>query len=362
MPVARYTLSGTIRGLRAFLGFEAGIVGDASPSLPTPRRGNLVSEGANKRQAREIERLRGLVIARDRELEELRIQVARYREATSGSVRPENIIWIFGTGRSGNTWFSSMMDEMGHEVWREPSVGKLFGEFYYFGSREGQRGTGNFVLGEKQRDTWIRSIRNFVLEGASGRFPYLKDRCLVIKEQVGSVGAPLLMEALPESRMVFLIRDPRDVVASWANATRKGGWRYERLSRSDHDWKPLAEEDPEAFVEERANHYLRNVSKAKQAYDNHKGRKVLVRYEDVRAETVGTMKRVFSQLAMMVDQERLSRAVEKHAWENIPEEKRGEGKFHRKGRSGTWREDLTPEQVETVERITAPLLREFYPD
>lgn len=359
MPVARYTLSGAVKGLKAFLTLEAGIVRDTSgmPSLgPQTREPRGPTDG----QEPEIRRLRGLVAALDRELAELRTRSAGDGGVRSGGVRPENIIWIFGTGRSGNTWFSSMMGEMGHAVWREPSVGRLFGDFYYFGSREGQRGTGNFVLGEKQRDTWVRSIRNFVLEGASGRFPNLEDGYLVIKEQVGSVGAPLLMQALPESKMIMLIRDSRDVVASWANATRKGGWRYERLGKGDHDWKPLADEDPDAFVEERAKHYLKNVSKARQAYEEHEGHKVLVRYEDLRADTMGTMKRVYSQLAMGVDEEELSRVVKKHAWENVPEENKGEGKFHGKGRYGSWRDDLTPEQAKTVERITAPLLKEYY--
>jgi hypothetical protein len=61
-----------------------------------------------------------------------------------------------------------------------------------------------------------------------------------------------------------------------------------------------------------------------------------------------------------VDERELAKAVEKHAWENIPKEKKGEGKFYRKATPGGWQEDLTPEQAELVERITAPLLNEFY--
>jgi hypothetical protein len=63
-----------------------------------------------------------------------------------------------------------------------------------------------------------------------------------------------------------------------------------------------------------------------------------------------------------VDERELTRAVEKHAWENIPEKDKGEGKFYRKASPGGWQEDLTPEQAQIVERITAPLLRELYPD
>lgn len=56
----------------------------------------------------------------------------------------------------------------------------------------------------------------------------------------------------------------------------------------------------------------------------------------------------------------LARGVEKHAFENLPEEEKGQGKFYRKATPGGWREDLTPEQAEIVEEITAPLLEEFY--
>ena len=42
--------------------------------------------------------------------------------------------------------------------------------------------------------------------------------------------------------------------------------------------------------------------------------------------------------AMMTD-------LEGHAWENIPDRKKGAGKFYRKGSPGGWSEDLTPEQI-----------------
>jgi len=64
--------------------------------------------------------------------------------------------------------------------------------------------------------------------------------------------------------------------------------------------------------------------------------------------------------ALEADEEKLWQVVRKHSWDNIPEEKKGEGKFYRKGAPGSWREELTPEQVRMIERITAPLLKKFY--
>ena len=72
------------------------------------------------------------------------------------------------------------------------------------------------------------------------------------------------------------------------------------------------------------------------------------------------MRRIYSELGIEVEDGSLVRAVEKHAWENLPAEDKGEGKFHRKATPGGWQEDLTSEQAKTVEEITASVLEEFY--
>jgi hypothetical protein len=266
-------------------------------------------------------------------------------------VKPENIVWIFGAGRTGSSWLSQMMGELrGHTVWFEPWVGALFDPDHL--RLEERRGK-HFILSPHYKNVWLGSIRRFVRDGAAARFPKLgPDDYLVIKEPGGSVGASLLIEALPKSKMILLVRDPRDVVASWVDAHKEGAWRSADEGR---------EEDSDKRALKVAKRYLRHVGKAKQAYDAHRGYKVLVRYEELRADTLGTMKRIYTELGIEVDGAELSRAVDKYSWENVPEEEKGEGKFFRKAKPGGWREDLTPEQAEQVEEVTAPLLKELYP-
>ena len=294
----------------------------------------------------------------------VRFEIAELRVRESGSrgggVNPENMIWIFGSGRSGSTWLRGMMEELSnHRVWEEPMVGRLFGDFYARVPKENLR-SADFIMGAPIRKGWIRSIRSFVLDGALYSNPGLKaGDYLVIKEPNGSIGAPLLMEALPESRMIFLVRDPRDVVASVLDAAREGGWLYE--SRNGARRRRTPDRKPKAFVGARARVYRRGVGNAKEAYDAHKGPKVLIKYEDLVTDTLGTMRRIYAALGIGVDLDELIRAVNKHSWENIPVEEKGKGKVYRKAKPGGWKEDLTPEQVKTVERVTARLLEEFYP-
>jgi hypothetical protein len=371
LPVLRQKIFGAVRSLRAFLmpgsaGAESSTAGArANPSagISSDRDGGERSQRL-QRAEQKIAKQREQIRKQRQELKELRAKVSEGARGTRDkSIRPENVVWILGSPRTGSTWLASMMEEFeGHTVWREPYVGQLFGRFYYDWVGEKHFETKHLILGRRSRESWSRSIRNFILAEATVRFPAVSgEEYLVVREPNGSIGAPLLMEALPESRMIFLVRDPRDIVASRLDATRKGSWLYERRVEQGGGRTAMFDMQTDAFVESTARQCLENMGNTKEAYEAHNGPKVLVKYEELRVDALGTMRRIYSALGMETDDDELARAVEKHAWENVPEEDKGEGKFHRKATPGGWREDLTEEQVEAVERITSPLLKEFYP-
>lgn len=281
-------------------------------------------------------------------------------EAPSRGVKPENFVWIFCTARSGSTWLRAMLQDLaGGEVWEEPKVGVLFGQFYE-SSHMAQRSSKEFIMGDPTRPAWRRALRNFVLETARASHPSLGAAdLLVVKEPSGAIGSPLIMEALPESRMILLVRDPRDFVASALDAQKEGAWMRE--GQDEKKRRDLSNErDALRFAKGLANQYVRQVTYGKIAYEAHRGHKSLVRYEDLRSEPVATMRVVCSQLGIAASDEEIRRVVERHSWERVPKEEKGSGKFYRKAKPGGWREDLTPEQAKQVEKIAAPLIAEFY--
>jgi hypothetical protein len=254
-----------------------------------------------------------------------------------------------------------------YNTWEEPMLGELFGSFYGNAPQYRLHHRG-YIASKRYRENWLQSIRNFVLDNALRRYPGMTPEVyLLIKEPFGSMGAPLLLEALPESRVIFLVRDPRDVLASYLDAVKRGNWVHKGHIRKgivDSYETEFADADrqPDLYIESKAELLMKNMMGAKRAYEAHRGPKVLVRYEELLTDTLSTMRRIFAVLGLPADEEDLGRVVEQHSWENIPEEQKGEGKFFRKATPGSWLEILTPEQVKTAERITAPILKEFYGD
>ena len=85
-----------------------------------------------------------------------------------------------------------------------------------------------------------------------------------------------MMEALPESRMILLIRDPRDIGSSMLESSmldgaRQGGWMCERRENDGWNRRVLADKKPNAFVRKRSRKYLQHVGSAKKVYDAHRG-------------------------------------------------------------------------------------------
>jgi hypothetical protein len=281
-----------------------------------------------------------------RELRAVREENRRLR-AEARAADPARLVWIFGTVRVGSTWLMRMMGET-HATWNEPLVGSLFGGFLNATTHHQRRGN-DFILGGGYDK---RALRQFVLWNAGQRFPDADG--IVIKEPNGSVGAPYLSAALPESSLICLVRDPRDVVASGLDAARPGGWQTRLRKR-----RGLPPEDPDDMVRSRAERYLNLMGASVATYGAHRGPKAMVRYEALRTDTHEQLRDLYGALGLKVNEETLRTAVEKQAWENVPEEKKGPGRGRRKATPGGWREDLTEEEAREVERITASLMDEL---
>lgn len=354
--------------IKAFLRLDVGISRNEVPDFEYLFK---QAEGYIEEQDQKLKQIRRRLFEKDRQLTDSKEKIERLRRqqnevAQTSKINPENIIWILGSPRTGSTWLGQMLSELSnHTVWKEPFFGVVLG----FRNNLANRGYifhDDFLLGEPHRAVWIKSMRRLFLEVGEAKFPnLLSTQYLVVKEPNGSLSAPLILEAFPESKLLFLTRDGRDVVASLLDAAKNYSWYgYDRYEASLADATMHGgsfvfpqHETNEQFVEQLARNFANNTNAVKRAYDRHHiGSKAIIQYEDLRENPLECIRKAYKDLRVELDETQLKKAIEEHSWASIPANKKGEGHFYRKARPGSWQEDLTKRQVEIVERVFRELL------
>jgi hypothetical protein len=180
---------------------------------------------------------------------------------------------------------------------------------------------------------------------------------LVIKEVNGSHGADLVMPLFPRSKMIFLVRDGRDVLDSLVDANSPGGWLTKRQwGRGGFE---TAEERLE-FVRDNSRNWAARMNACARAYDEHDpALRVRVRYEDLLADTPTCLGELERWLGRPSGPKRMQSIAEQHAFTTVPKRGRGPGKLRRAATPGGWRDGLTGEEQEVMQEIMGEMLVEL---
>jgi hypothetical protein len=286
------------------------------------------------------------------------------------------LLWILGSPRSGSTWLLQLLG--GHPFVipvNEPLIGWYLGPFLTdlpgwrpdavstenFTLRRVQRGKRDQFFADEFRDVWEpelgRMMRARFLAHAvryPSRAPVARS-IVAIKEPNGSQSADVILGALKRSRLLFLLRDGRDVVDSELAANEKGSW----VSQEFAGGGGIGRGDRLAFAVQSAEKWLWRTAVVQEAYAAHTGPKLMLRYEDLLVDPVPHLRGMFEWLGLETEEPLLRDLVERHAFEALPAEDRGPQKFFRAASPGLWRENLSEEEQEAVQRVIGPKLGEL---
>ena len=251
--------------------------------------------------------------------------------------REEQLTWIFGSSRSGSTWLLRMLSEfdevlpidetgIGHHlgVWRPiPLAWATCDDLPELSTfRAVKQHRPDYFFSEEHRPGWEPLLRDFILD----RLGLQRDgeRRMVIKEPGGSQVADWIMSLLPGSRLVFLLRDGRDVVDSWLDAYQDGGWI------TDDGGFPVADYGRVPFIRWQATVWRYRTEATRRAYEAHPpDRRVLVRYEELLEDPGRELGRVLEKIGIAAAPARVDVVAAKHAFSNVPAKDRGVCKFVR---------------------------------
>ncbi|HEU5061956.1 MAG TPA: sulfotransferase [Solirubrobacterales bacterium] len=286
-------------------------------------------------------------------------------------MQEHRLAWIFGSSRSGSTWLLKMLADLegvvpvddphlGHHlgVWRPiplawaacedpPELKTLL---------EVKAEEPGYFFAERHRDAWEEPLRELIRARFEAQAPDAgvadpAAAAFVVKEP-GSHVAPFLAELFPRSRVIFLLRDGRDVIDSWLDAYSEGSWAIPGGAF------PVSEEGRIPLIRWLSTVWAYRSHAVRQAYDSRDPEaRVLIRYEDLRDSTESCLSQICETVG--VDTARVPEVVEAHRFEKLPRAARGPRSFTRQARPGGWRDNLSPEEQAAMHEALGDALAEF---
>jgi hypothetical protein len=286
------------------------------------------------------------------------------------------LVWIFGSPRSGSTWLLALLchplvpdDQARSGVRRlaapeaDPPPAIPINEPYaqehlapafdvdlgpdelaiQSTVRDFRHALPNYFLSDRYSDAWRPALRRLVLTRLSAQVQAVSRDCatfggaVVIKEPNGSIGADFVMSLLPASRMIFLLRDGRDVVDSMVDAQMPGGW----LASPSAARAEQHRRDRLALVRRESHLWVARTRAVRRAFDAHpESLRFLVRYEDARRDTATVVSALEAWLGLRRSERGRADALRWNDFDTIPADAKGTGKPLRAASPGLWRENL----------------------
>lgn len=302
--------------------------------------------------------------------------IADRARAGAYRLRPQaldaRLLWIFGSPRSGSTWLLQLLGEHPAVIpVNEPLIGWYLSPFdsdqagwspegmtsRTFTVRRVQRDKRDHFFAGEFEQVWSAALGRMMRErflAHAMRYPArepLPRAILALKEPNGSQSADMIMRALPGSRLLFLLRDGRDVVDSDLAARIDGAWAIRTLGATG-----VADDERRDFVVESAHKWLWRTEVVEEAYAAHRGPKLLVRYEELLAEPEAGLRAILEWLGLDASPPSVAAAVERHAFDRLPERERGPREFFRAASPGLWRENLSADEQAAMLEVIGPKL------
>jgi hypothetical protein len=267
------------------------------------------------------------------------------------------LIWIFGSPRSGSTWLMAMLTDLldahpinepligshlavpaspvvGQPLPNEPTLGDLRGD------------NPSYFFAKSKASVWRPPLRRLLLERLSDGSR--RRQWIIVKEPNGSLGAPAIMATLPESRLLFLVRDGRDVVDSLLD-----GWSAGWLS-SAFDAVAI---DREQFLYDASRRWVRMTDAVRAAFAAHpRELRIRTSYEQLRGDPRKELRRLLEWLGQPGSADRINEVVDRTAFEAVPESQKGRGRFLRSASPGLWREHFSKEERALLSSVMGPTL------
>ncbi|MCA9055336.1 MAG: sulfotransferase, partial [Planctomycetaceae bacterium] len=225
------------------------------------------------------------------------------RQRLTRGVPEERVAWIIGSGRTGSTWLAEMLGDLPlFRRWHEP----YFGRFVkYLEERPEELDRPSSFFARRHQRVWVEGLRTMFFDMVQDRYPQFGRHALAVKE----VNTPELYRWLgtlfPTSKIVWLVRDPYDVLDSYLDLQKPGSWN-QRFGNSEAPLSP-------ANVRRTAEHIRSCTLDGLEAYEAAAPEcRLRISYEELLSDPVRSLQACGDLTGVPVDTADAEAAVEAH--------------------------------------------------
>ena len=270
----------------------------------------------------------------------------------------QNLVWIFASPRSGTQWIGTQLLEYGTVLSRGPSIGLNLGATHGGFELKSVRlidfrgSEPDYFYSKASSEIWTYYLRKLILNRLYSQFQNIS-KPIIIPDPEGSMGADILQKSLPKSKIIFLIRDGRDVVDSVIDAEKPGSWYIKSRKIA-----PLTEENRKKRIEQAIRRWMKIIEICMTTFENHPEHlRLKIKYEDLRQNTLEELGKIYKFIGINIPRNELENIVKKYSFENISKDKKGTGKVTRSASPGKWHENFNEEEQEKMNEIMSETLK-----
>jgi len=271
-----------------------------------------------------------------------------------------NLIWLFGSPRSGTSWLGLELLSHNTSSINETHFTDHFGAPANTTKDKAiriidfRKEHENYFFNQKYSDVWQFFTRKLILNRIYAQLDNLSNK-IIIKDPEGGPGASdFVSSCLPNSKFIILVRDGRDIIDSIRDA-RQGSFMTK-----EGEVNNLSSSEMSGFIQNRSKMWNSLIDSLMNTYNNHnKNLRIFVKYEDLRKNTYEELKKIYEFLNINISEEELQNIVKKYTFENLPDEIKGSGKFHRSATPGKWKENFNEEEKKLMNDIMGNALKKL---
>ena len=282
--------------------------------------------------------------------------VSLSEELTSNQekILEENIVWAFGSLEP--TSFVTRLLSNHFATLNQPLFALFLNGFLITKemttSLEFHQNRFDYFFNYGYKDVWQFYLRKLILNRIYAQFRDLSKK-IIIKEPNGSLAADIISELHPNSKIIILIQDARNFKFSYARSENE-------IDPEGENVLVLEDNERELFVKKEAKKWVRDMEILMNTYNHHSDElRCLLRYEDLRKNTVRELQKIYSFLDIDIKKEELERLASKYSFENIPDDLKGKGKNRRSATPGKWKENFSDEEKKIMTKIMGTMLNKL---